>query len=133
MAIAFLSLGSNLGRRRDYLQQALRLINSIESCRILKVSPIIETSPIGGPCGQRKFLNCAVKIETFLSCHKLLSALKKIERKLGRKRTVRWGPRTIDLDILLYGGQFWDEDKIQIPHPRICERNFLSKLIVGLI
>lgn len=133
MAISYISLGSNLGRRRSYILQALKLIKELKQTRIIKASPIIETKPLGGPKDQRDFLNAVVKLETFLSCPRLLKELKTIEKKLGRKESVRWGPRTVDLDILFYGGSFIQQKSLKVPHPQISKRHFLKRLILHLI
>jgi 2-amino-4-hydroxy-6-hydroxymethyldihydropteridine diphosphokinase len=93
----------------------------------LKKSRIIETSPVGGPPGQGKFLNAVLKIDTQLPALVLLGKLKKIEEKMGRKRTVRFGPRIIDLDILLYSDKVMRSKNLIIPHPRMFARDFVIK------
>ncbi len=124
--VAFISLGSNLGDRRENLKKALEYMEAHPEITIEKVSSFIESKPVGGP-PQGDYLNGVVKINTTLSPYELLSTLKDIEKKLGRKRTIRFGPRTIDLDILLYRKEVIDEDTLKIPHPRMFEREFVLK------
>ena len=128
MVTCYLGIGSNLGNRRKNIGSALKKINQLDKTRIIKVSRIRETKPVGGPACQKKFLNAALKIQTKLSPLSLLRNLKKIERELGRTgRYVRYGPRTIDLDILFYGDKMvWNKD-LQIPHPKIFEREFVLR------
>lgn len=120
----YLGLGSNLGRREEYLLQAINLLNGVSGIRILKCSNIYETEPVGF-VDQPSFLNMAVKGETLLSPHQLLRITSRIEETLGRKRLVRWGPRTIDLDILVYGQLCLDTQELMLPHPRLKERAFV--------
>ncbi len=122
---AFLGLGSNLGSRKQNIRQAVTCLRQTSGIRVKESSSIYETAPIGGPAGQGKFLNACLEIETVLSPQRLLQALKAIERKLGRKRTVKWGPRVIDLDILLYGDRVIRTSRLTIPHPRLTERSFV--------
>ncbi len=123
MAIAYIGLGSNLGDRAAHIQTAIDLLQEMGTV-ILKCSKIIETDPVGGPA-QNKFLNAVVKIETPLSPFKLLSQCQRIEQRLGRVRDIHHGPRTIDLDILLYDQLLVDTQSLRIPHPRMLERNFV--------
>jgi 2-amino-4-hydroxy-6-hydroxymethyldihydropteridine diphosphokinase len=125
MTICYLGIGSNLGDRRKYIRSAINKIKSLKDTRLLKISRIIETRPVGGPPGQENFLNACLKIDTQVAPRALLRKLKTIERQLGRKKTVRWGPRTIDLDILFYGNRIIKEKGLVIPHPRIFERTFV--------
>ena len=121
MAIVYLGLGSNLGDRMDNLRRAvtrLAAFAGIEAC-----SRVYETAPLH-LLDQPAFLNMAVRIRTLLEPAPLLGALKEIERSLGRKAGVRWGPRLIDLDILLYDGVVLAEERLEIPHPRLTERRF---------
>lgn len=123
MAIVYLGLGSNLDDRLKNIVQALNLLET-NPIKILKRSTIIETEPVGGP-PQGKFLNAAIKIETPLLPLELLSLLKSIENQLGRIKTVPNGPRTIDLDILLYDSIHFESDELIIPHPRMLQRDFV--------
>ena len=126
MTEAYLSLGSNMGDRLKNLTSAVGFLNDPEDGIIVKaVSPVFETDPVGYT-EQDAFLNICVKIETVLSPQKLLSACQAIEKKLHRERLIHWGPRTIDLDILLYGDLKMDTKTLTIPHPRMDERGFVQ-------
>jgi len=125
MTICYLGIGSNLGNRRRNIRLALKKVKELQDIKIIKISKIIETEPLGGPRNQGKFLNAALKIETKLSPFDLLERLKNIERELGRTKTVRFGPRPIDLDILFYGDKIIQSRKLEVPHPRIFEREFV--------
>jgi 2-amino-4-hydroxy-6-hydroxymethyldihydropteridine diphosphokinase len=125
---AYLGLGSNLGDRHGNLRKALAMLDAREGIDVAEASTFIETDPVGGPEGQPKFVNAAVAVDTTLSPRELLGACQEVERALGRERgpdEVRWGPRTIDIDILLYGKQVVDEPDLRIPHPRMHEREFV--------
>ena len=119
---AAIGLGSNQGERRASLQRAIEAI--AETTDLVATSQLYETAPIGGP-EQDDYLNAVVLIDTALSPRQLLDALLKIEVSLGRQRTERWGPRTIDLDILLYGEVSIDEPGLTIPHPELPNRRFV--------
>lgn len=119
----YLSLGSNLGNRRRNLTRAILLLKKDAELKIEKTASVYETSPIGPK--QRKFLNTAIKLKTSKSPLQLLSDLKKIERQIGRKRGVRWGPRIIDLDILFYGKRRLKSKKLTLPHPQFFRRKFV--------
>ena len=119
-----LALGSNLGDRVANLQGALdALIASDILCEV-ETSSIYETEPVGGP-DQGPYLNAVVQGLTALTPEDLLAAVQDIENALGRIRTVRWGPRTVDIDILAYGHEVWNTEKLVIPHPRAHERAFV--------
>jgi len=134
MPVCYLGVGSNLGNRRANLRLALQKINQIKEVRIIRSSEIIETKPVGGPPGQKMFLNACLKVKTSLSPVVLLNKLKKIERELGRPaRHRRWGPRTIDLDILLYGDKVVDRKDLKIPHPRLLERDFVIRPLLEIL
>ncbi len=120
----YLGLGSNLGDRVENLRSCIRILTSCKSVRLSEVSGVYQTDPVGYK-RQPQFLNAVVRIETALTPKDLLSLVQKIEKTLGRKRTIRWGPRTIDVDILLYGGEEIDEPGLMIPHPRIYDRRFV--------
>ncbi len=124
MITAFIGIGSNLGNRESNIKRALGYIKRSSGITIEKVSKIIETEPQGGP-PQGKYLNGVIKINTVLSARNLLETLQSIENRLGRVRSVRFGPRTIDLDILLYGNKVINEPGLEIPHPRMFERKFV--------
>lgn len=133
MIICYLGIGSNLGQRRKNIREAVKKINSLKNTKVLKISKIIQTKPIGGPRRQPKFLNAALKIRTKLPASLLLNNLKHIEKELGRKKTVRFGPRVIDLDILLYGDKIIERKNQVIPHPRIFERDFVLRPLLEII
>jgi len=121
----YLGLGSNLGDRRRNLEAALDALRAHPQIAVTAVSSFLETDPEGGPPGQGKFLNAAAGIETDLAPESLLEELKRIERSLGRRPGPRWGPRQIDLDILLYGDTILETGTLVIPHPRMRERRFV--------
>jgi len=124
MSRAFVALGSNLGDREGYLKQAARELRALASVTLIRESSIVETDPVGGP-PQGKFLNQVVEIETSLSPEALLAELLRVERALGRTRDEKCGPRTIDLDVLLYDDQVIHRPGLDIPHPRMHERMFV--------
>ena len=119
-----LSLGSNVGDREEYIEQAVFLLGKLKGVEILKRSSNYETQAEGN-VEQPPFLNAAVEIKTALPPHKLLKHLHDIENALGREREVEWGPRTIDIDILIYGNLILSEDQLQVPHPLLHERMFV--------
>lgn len=133
MTICYIGLGSNLGNRRKNINAAFKQINSLKDTKILRLSRIIETSPLGGPRNQGKFLNAALKIKTRLSPVNLLKKLKNIEKAIGRVKTVRYGPRVIDLDILFYADEIINSPKLRIPHPKVFEREFVLKPLLEII
>jgi 2-amino-4-hydroxy-6-hydroxymethyldihydropteridine diphosphokinase len=125
MTDALIGLGSNLGDRQEYLERAIALLQATPGVTNVVVSRSLETSPIGGPPGQREFLNAAARLSTTLTPLALLDVLLAIESQLGRTREVHWGPRTIDLDLLLFGGEVIDSPRLTVPHPRLAERAFV--------
>jgi 2-amino-4-hydroxy-6-hydroxymethyldihydropteridine diphosphokinase len=127
MATVYLGLGSNLGDRRANLERAVVALRSHPEIRSVLVSTFIETAPVGGPEGQGPYLNGAARIETDLEPPALLATLKEIERALGRREGPRWGPRPIDLDILLYDQRVLETPDLVIPHARFRERAFVLK------
>jgi len=133
MQICYLGIGSNLGDRRENIKLALQKIKSLKDTEFVKVSKLIETDPVGGPSGQGKFLNAALKIKTNIPPEKLLNRLKKIEKELGRTKAVGCSPRTIDLDILFYGDRIINSKNLVIPHPRIFEREFVIRPLLEII
>ena len=120
----YLGLGSNKGNRERYLKKAIELISGFPDTNLLKISDIYETEPWGNK-NQRRFLNLCLEIETALSPRKLLVMCQKTEQKLGRQRKEKWGPRIIDIDILLFGNLNVKEDNLIIPHPHIQKRPFV--------
>ena len=121
--VAFLGLGSNLGDRLEYLQRAVDLLDSDPKVQVDAVSGVYETEPVGGP-DQDPFLNLAVRVRTRRSPRRLLGLCHEVEQRLGRVRAERWGPRTVDVDILLWHGRVVATRRLQIPHPRLAERAF---------
>lgn len=124
MATVYLGLGSNVGDRVDYLRRAIELLDKHPLIQVHKVSSFYETEPLEYP-DQAWFVNAAVEIGTEMAPMALLDALQGIEKQLQRQRTMRWGPRTIDLDILLYGDELVAEPRLQIPHVRMHDRAFV--------
>ncbi|MGD0943659.1 MAG: 2-amino-4-hydroxy-6-hydroxymethyldihydropteridine diphosphokinase [Acidimicrobiales bacterium] len=120
---AFLALGSNVGDRMGYLELAVRGLADIDPD--LRVSPVYETAPLGGPEGQDRFLNCVVRLETELDPRQLLEVARGLEELAGRVRTVRNGPRTLDVDILFVDDVRVSEPDLVVPHPRMSERGFV--------
>jgi 2-amino-4-hydroxy-6-hydroxymethyldihydropteridine diphosphokinase len=124
MARAYVGLGANLGPKEVTILRAVDLLGATEGIEVLGLSRLRETDPVG-VTDQPMFLNGAVALETALSPGELLDALLRIEQQLGRVRDdERWGPRTIDLDLLVYGDETVDEPGLRIPHPRLHERRF---------
>ena len=122
---AYIALGGNLGDRRANIERAVDLLRATPGVRVGKVSSFIETPAVGGPPGSPPFLNAAAELETTLSPRELLDRLLEIEQTLGRQRREKWGPRVIDLDLLLYGEQTIAEPNLQVPHPLMHERRFV--------
>lgn len=130
MKTIYLGLGSNIGNREAHLRSALERL-SAAGLRILRVSPVYETEPVDYT-GQRWFLNLVVEAETEIFPMGLLSRVARIERALGRTRTIPKGPRTIDIDILLYGDSVVHTASLDIPHPRMAERRFVLAPLADL-
>lgn len=121
----YLALGSNLGDRRDFLKRAVERLRTAHGILRVGEPSLVESAPLGGPPGQGRYLNGVVEIETTLAPRELLRTCLDIENALGRTRSERWGPRTIDIDILLYGDEVVMEPDLEIPHPRMGERWFV--------
>lgn len=124
--LAHVALGSNLGDRAAYIHAAAGRLGALPATTPRALSPIIETDPVG-PQGQGPYLNAAAELSTTLNPAELIAGLLSIERDLGRDRAVtqRWGPRTIDLDLLLYGDAVIDAERLTVPHPRMHQRAFV--------
>lgn len=120
----YIALGSNIAPRVDYLNRAIEAIGQVEQMSVVKQSSIYETEPVGYQ-DQAKFLNQVIEVQTTYSPMELLLACQSIEKKLGRERDVRWGPRTIDLDILLYNHEDIMTNQLIVPHPRMDSRAFV--------
>ncbi len=121
---AYLGLGSNLGDRMANMQDALNHLGKSNGLRITGVSPVYETAPVGGP-EQPDYLNAVAEIETSLDVHGLLNICLTVEAKMGRKRNEHRGARNIDIDILLFGEEQIETDRLSVPHPRMHERAFV--------
>ncbi len=126
MKKVFIGVGSNLGDRARNIERAIELLKLTKKVKFRRASSIYETEPVGGP-PQGKFLNGVFEIETTLGPLELLRELQKIERQLGRKRSVKNGPRTIDLDILLFGDKRINQKGLKIPHPEMHKREFVLR------
>ena len=126
MTIAYVGLGANLGDRDATIRAAVA-----ELPGVVAISPLRETDPVG-VTDQPRFLNGVAALETELAPRELLDVLLAVERRLGRERRERWGPRTIDLDLLLYGDEVIDEDGLTVPHPRLRERRFVLEPLADL-
>ncbi|MCG7346248.1 2-amino-4-hydroxy-6-hydroxymethyldihydropteridine diphosphokinase [Sporosarcina sp. ACRSL] len=124
MNTAYISLGSNIEDRLQHLTEAIHALHSHQQIEVTKVSSIYETAPVGYT-DQADFLNLAVCVKTSLNPYELLAACQDIENGLGRVREVRWGPRTVDLDILLYNNDNIEAENLIVPHPRMGERAFV--------
>jgi len=120
----YIGIGSNVGNKIDNCIKGIDEIGKIKGSKIIFVSSFYKTEPISN-INQDWFINCVVKIETDLTPYFLLSDLQDIEKRLGRKRHIKNGPRTIDLDILLYDNLIVNDDKLKIPHPRMHDRRFV--------
>lgn len=116
---AFLGLGTNLGDRRAFLREAVDAVPDLTM-----VSSVYETEPVGGP-EQGAFLNIVVELHTELEPYELLEVCRSLERAAGRERRVRWGPRTLDVDVLWIDGVTMSDDELTVPHPRMYQRNFV--------
>lgn len=124
--VAYIALGSNLGDRDAHLAFARGAIASLPRTHILDATLPEETEPFGAP-GQRTYLNQMIAIETDMEPHELLTALQAIEAQAGRTRDVRWGPRTLDLDIVRFGDRSMADDRLVIPHPGLPTREFWQR------
>lgn len=121
---AYLSLGSNVGDRIEKLREAVRLLESTPGLAVSRLSGVYETEPVGVR-DQPWFLNAVAEVSTDLSPLELLRAVKQVEKSVGRTPTYRWGPREIDVDILLYDDLRMDTEALTVPHPRMTERLFV--------
>ena len=131
MTRAYVGLGANLGPREETLRRAVELLGEADGVDVIAVSQLRETEPVG-VVDQPPFLNGAVVVETTRAPRQLLDLLLGIERSLGRVREERWGPRTVDLDLLVYGHHVVDEPGLRVPHPHLHERRFALEPLVEL-
>ena len=123
--LAYIGLGSNMGDKKAYLDNAIEKLNN-EFSKVLKVSEYIETEPVGG-VEQDNFLNACCEIETVLPPYELLKMLNDIENEAGRVREIHWGPRTLDLDLLLYGNEIISTERLTVPHIEMAKREFVLR------
>jgi 2-amino-4-hydroxy-6-hydroxymethyldihydropteridine diphosphokinase len=121
---AYLGIGSNLGDRLASLQLAVDELATTDGIAVVAASRVYETAPVGGP-EQPDYLNAVVAVDTVLTAHELLGVAQGIEAAAERVRTVRWGPRTLDVDVLLVGDERVDDPDLVVPHPRLAERAFV--------
>ena len=131
MTVAYVGLGANLGGREETLRRALELLAAADGVTLLAVSQLRETEPVG-VVDQPPFLNGAVALETTHTPRELLDLLLTIEASLGRVREERWGPRTVDLDLLVYGDEVVDAPGLRVPHPHLHERRFALEPLAEL-
>lgn len=129
--VAFIALGSNVGDRQKHLLDAIRRISAIDGVTLLAMSAVEETAPIG-PVPQGSYLNQMIAVTTSLTPPELMAALQDAELQGGRVRTVRWGPRTIDLDIVKYARTTWSSRDLQVPHKEIDNRDFWQRELAEL-
>ena len=128
---AHLGIGSNLGDRAARLQAAVDGLAATDGITVVAVSPVYETDPVGGP-EQPDFQNAVVAIDTVLGVRDLLDVARRLEEEARRVRVERWGPRTLDVDILFYGDAVVDEPDLEVPHPRWAERGFVCVPLADL-
>jgi len=124
--ICYLGLGSNLGDKRNYINKAKEMISSLDNVNLLRSSSVIQTEPYG-KTDQPEFLNCVVEVETELEPTQLLLKCLDIEDQLGRTRIEKWGPRTIDIDMLFYEELIINSELLTLPHPEIHKREFVLR------
>lgn len=120
----YLSLGSNIGDKRKNLLEAIRKIGELENTEVVKSSTILETEPFGY-LEQDNFLNACLEVKTLMTAQEFLKVILQIELDMGRVREIKWGPRIIDIDMLFYDKEVIEEDNLAVPHPWICEREFV--------
>ncbi|MGC7847573.1 2-amino-4-hydroxy-6-hydroxymethyldihydropteridine diphosphokinase [Desulforudis sp. 1088] len=131
-AKAYMGLGANLGDRRANILSAIGCLRALPGIAVLRAASLYESAPVGF-IDQPRFVNTVIEVTTDLSPFDLLAAVQRVERDLGRVRTVRWGPRTIDIDILLYDDVTMDDPALTIPHPRMAERAFVLVPLAELV
>jgi 2-amino-4-hydroxy-6-hydroxymethyldihydropteridine diphosphokinase len=129
---AYIAIGANLGEREKTMRRALELLNEIADVRLTRISSFMENPAIGGPADSPAFLNGVAEVETTLSPDALLDGLLDIEKQLGRVRREKWEPRAIDLDMILFGNQVVNTDRLTIPHPLMHARRFVLEPLVEI-
>lgn len=125
MQTVYLALGANLGDRLGTLRGARAALRRTPQVRVTASSPLYETEPVGGPEGQERYLNAVLEVETELSPRDLLHLCLEVEGRFGRRRELHWGPRTLDVDVLLYGGEIRRAPDLILPHPLMHRRPFV--------
>ncbi len=130
--MVYCSIGANLGEREQTLRACVDALDAVESSRVTRVSPLYETEPVG-EVPQPDFLNAVVEVETALQPEAFFAACLRIEQHFGRERRIRWGPRTLDIDIILFGRRRVHTERLQIPHPRFSERAFVLIPLADLV
>lgn len=123
--IAVLALGSNLGASADTLSQAIAELGAADGVEVVAESPRVVTAPVGGPEGQPDYLNQIIEVHTTLAPLQLLALAHRVEQAHHRERIVRWGPRTLDIDIITFGTLTSEDEELTLPHPRAAERGFV--------
>jgi 2-amino-4-hydroxy-6-hydroxymethyldihydropteridine diphosphokinase len=129
--VAYVALGTNVGDREQHLEDARAALAALPDSRILAVSAVEETAPLG-PIAQGNYFNQMVALETSLAPAQLLDELLRIEQQHGRERGARWGPRTLDLDIVMFGDQHVATDRLTVPHPQLARRDFWQRELIEL-
>jgi 2-amino-4-hydroxy-6-hydroxymethyldihydropteridine diphosphokinase len=129
--VAYVALGTNVGDREQHLEDARAALAALPDSRILAVSAVEETAPLG-PIAQGNYFNQMVALETSLAPAQLLDELLRIEQQHGRERGERWGPRTLDLDIVMFGDQHVATDRLTVPHPQLARREFWQRELIEL-
>lgn len=127
---AYIGLGSNLGLREKNITAALNALQTTKEIEVVAVSSLYETEAIGGPEDQPNYINAVAHVKTLLKPERLWAVCRNIEESLGRKRMIRWGPRTIDLDILCYDQEIRADPELILPHPMMHERRFVMEPLV---
>ena len=130
--VTFIALGSNLGDRLEHLRVGAQLLEAHQGLRITGKSRVFETEPVGGPDDQGAYLNAVVRVQTQFTARHVLEVLLEVEHQRGRVRGERWGPRTLDLDLLIHGPEIVNEPGLIVPHPRLHERAFVLEPLADL-
>jgi 2-amino-4-hydroxy-6-hydroxymethyldihydropteridine diphosphokinase len=131
-AVAYIALGANVGDRGENIRLALEKLKETPGVEITRVSALLENPAIGGPVDSPPFINAAAEVSTSLPADMLLARLLEIEQEMGRVRREKWGPRPIDLDLLLYGDQVLDVPGLTVPHPLMHKRRFVLSPLVEI-
>ena len=131
-ATAYIALGANMGDRAGNIQAAIDALDQLEGVTVQRTSHFLENPAVGGPAGSPDFLNAVIEARTSLSAQSLLMHLLSIERLLGRQRREKWGPRVIDLDLILYGDQIINSGELTLPHPLMHQRRFVLEPLVEI-